>query len=171
MTKKEIFELESDNFDHIHLFLEGTFWIAYEKSAFRFVKFVRPYRIKKKFIKNVGSEMASLGFPTSALDGLSSSAPTLEIVSRSDKQATLKVHGTFTAEEFGQWKSEIPLLVPDTGNHVSDTSPEVIDISNPIPGLTEIICRIRNFDIGNKTPLECMFFISELKRIASANAI
>ena len=69
MTKKEIIELEQVNRDKIHLFQEGSFWIAYERSAMRFVRSVRPYKVTKKEIKSLGASIASLGFPISALDG------------------------------------------------------------------------------------------------------
>ncbi|MDR1756205.1 MAG: hypothetical protein LBR65_04495 [Culturomica sp.] len=63
MTKKEILSLEQENVACIRLFLEGMFWIAYEQSAFRFFHSVRPHRVKKKFVKSVGCELVSLGFP------------------------------------------------------------------------------------------------------------
>lgn len=67
MTKKEIFDAELDNKDRIYLYLEGTFWKAYERSAFRFVKEVKPYLAKKKYVKTIGEEMVALGFPDSYL--------------------------------------------------------------------------------------------------------
>ena len=88
MTKKEIFELEIQNTDRIYLFLEGMFWIAYERSAFRFVHSVKPYQVKKKFIKNIGCELVSLGFPATALDAVAAGLKRIDV---SDKQIVFKV--------------------------------------------------------------------------------
>jgi hypothetical protein len=43
MTIKEILASEGENFDSIVLYREGLFWrAAYERSAFNFVKHIKP---------------------------------------------------------------------------------------------------------------------------------
>lgn len=70
MTKKEILEGELANSGTITLYREGTFWMAYEKSALLFHKHIKPYQLKKTYSKSVDGEVVSLGFPESALNSL-----------------------------------------------------------------------------------------------------
>jgi hypothetical protein len=102
MTKQEIIEQERVNTSHIILHLEGTFWIAYERSAHRFAKSVKPYSARKKYIKAAQQEIVSLGFPAVALDTLG-----VEILERTEKQATLRAPQTFTEQEFDEWKKNV----------------------------------------------------------------
>ncbi len=149
MTKREIFEIESSNADRIHLFLEGTFWIAYERSAFQFVRSIKPYQVKKKWIKNIGQDMVSLGFPSSALDAVVVGLERLEV---SEKRIILKAPEALLPEEFDRWQSAVP-ITKSTQHTEKATGFEAFSIEE----------RVRSFDIGNKTPLECLLFVSELK--------
>ena len=102
MTKQEIIAQESTNTDKIILHLEGTFWIAYERSAHRFVESIRPYSVKKKFIKTAAQEIVYLGFPQSILPNLD-----LDIIEQTEKQITLNAPKTPTEEQFTLWKQSI----------------------------------------------------------------
>jgi hypothetical protein len=116
MTKQEILNIEAANTDRINLFHEGSFWIAYERSAFRFVRSARPYRVTKRWIKNTGDFIASLGFLSSALEGIVAGEG-LEILERTESQRiALRAPGPFTNEEFYLWKSELEIFVTDYSN-------------------------------------------------------
>lgn len=52
------------------LYPEGIFYKAYGYSAFRFVRWIRPYQVKKRAYKKLGAQMCYMGFPQTALDGL-----------------------------------------------------------------------------------------------------
>jgi len=58
MKIEEILKTE-DNLN-IYLHNEGLFWRAYEYSAFTFVKSIKQYNAKKKFIKKVNSDIVNL---------------------------------------------------------------------------------------------------------------
>lgn len=68
MTQKEILELEESNRDSIYLHLEGTFYKAYERSAFAFHTRVREFRVLRKESKTLGRDILYLGFPQVALE-------------------------------------------------------------------------------------------------------
>lgn len=190
MKKKEIFDLESGNTDRIYLHKEGMFWIAYERSAYRFVKTIRPYRVTKRHIGSVGQQMVSLGFPDSALVGIDA-----RIIERTEKQFILQAPENPMEDAYDQWKSEIPLYVPPAKSARPDApvteaeAPKVSGAAEPSapfepgqpqqaggmgqghaapamePVLEDIAYRIRVFNIEEKTPMECMLFVSELKNI------
>jgi hypothetical protein len=172
MTKQEILDLEQANSDKIHLLLEGSFWIAYEKSAFRFMRTVKPYKVKKKRIKIVECEMVSLGFPLSALEGLVSEGG-LEIVERTDKLVSLRAPDPLTDEEFELWKTDVELFAPAPKQNSTpklnrnENDYEMTSRHTGSPdceGEMAIVRRIRDFSVENSTPMECLLFVAELKR-------
>ena len=171
MTKQEILDLERANSDKIHLLQEGSFWIAYERSAFRFVRTVKPYKVKKKMIKTVGCEVVSLGFPLKALYGIISEGG-LEIVERTDKRITLRAPDPLTDEDFDLWKAESEVFIPKSKLqpelNPNENAYEMKTPSNAVTSvsgaLMVIVHHIRNFSVENSTPMDCMFFVAELKR-------
>lgn len=68
MTQKEIIEREEGNTSYIWLYLEGTFWKAYERSAFAFHTRVKEFRILRKESKTLGRDILYLGFPQTAFE-------------------------------------------------------------------------------------------------------
>ena len=48
MTQKEIIDIEQENSGHINLYLEGTFFKAYEQSAFAFCTRIKAYNVLPK---------------------------------------------------------------------------------------------------------------------------
>jgi hypothetical protein len=64
MTIAEKIQYSSDK-TAFTLFKEGLFYKCYNEDAMLFVKKVRAYKVSRKYIKNVGAEVLSLGFPVS----------------------------------------------------------------------------------------------------------
>jgi hypothetical protein len=48
-----IIQLEEENLSNVHLYKEGSFWKAYERSAYLFVEYIKPYRTKLRYYKNI----------------------------------------------------------------------------------------------------------------------
>lgn len=48
---------ESENANVVHLWLEGMFWKAYERSAYLFVRRISGYKPYKEFVRSVGGEI------------------------------------------------------------------------------------------------------------------
>ena len=68
MTQKEIIEFEETNTGVIRLYLDGSFYRAYERSAFAFCTRVKDYRVLRKESKTLGRDILYVGFPMTALD-------------------------------------------------------------------------------------------------------
>ena len=68
MTQKEIIEREEGNTSFIWLYLEGTFWKAYERSAYAFHSRVKEFRVLRKESKTLGRDILYLGFPQTAFE-------------------------------------------------------------------------------------------------------
>ena len=63
-TIQEILKIEGENTEHIHLFREGMFLKAYQRSAFLFQNQVKKFKSVKKYYKGANSDVAILGFPS-----------------------------------------------------------------------------------------------------------
>ncbi|MBQ9184401.1 MAG: four helix bundle protein [Bacteroidales bacterium] len=67
MTKKEIFEFEKSNPGVIRLYPEGTFYKAYEQSAYALCKYVHAFKVSCNYVKTIGDYIVGVGFPKSSL--------------------------------------------------------------------------------------------------------
>lgn len=143
MTKKEIFDSEKENLKNIYLYKEGIFWKAYERSAFNFCKHVTAFKPTKKFIKTVGYDVVSIGFPTANLD---KHKDKFQIVEQTETQMTLAAE-TITHNEFELWKK----------------STQYNTHKNRSKMQTDILEQIKAFNVESKTPMECMKWVAELK--------
>ncbi len=167
MTKKEILDIEKTNDDKIHLYKEGMFWIAYEKSAYRFITSVRPYRATRKFVQQVGEEMVSIGFPSAILDEIN-----VEVLEKSERQITLQApeNEGATGKEFQAWKAQTALHIPRLQIKPNQVKTREVtrEMSAPLPlppvqQQSTITEKLRDFNLANKTPMECMMFVLDLK--------
>ncbi|MFR9543839.1 MAG: hypothetical protein SNH27_17570 [Rikenellaceae bacterium] len=161
MTTKEIFSAEIANIDKIILYKEGIFYKAYEKSAYAFVLRLNPYATKKKYVKVICSDLVSIGFPMTSLDKFKDQ---VEILERTDERIVIKTDDINTTE-FEAWKEALPIHEPQPKEVVSQVEEPKAEVSNH----SRIVEMIRSFAVENKTPIECMLFIGELKRVLNGS--
>lgn len=67
MTIAEMLESERNNTQTMMLHREGMFLKAYERSAFLAYNYIHPFKLTLKYVKNVGCNVISLGFPYKTL--------------------------------------------------------------------------------------------------------
>ena len=168
MTKKEIFDIEKNNINKIELFLEGIFWRAYEESAFRFVKHIRPFKATRKMIKLLGAELVYLGFPQTNLKNIIDNSK-VKIINESEKRISLELlcEDGYTKEEYIEWKNQVPVSVVN----INSNKPILQDDNKAVNKDNNIVSLIKEFQLESKTPIDCFIFISELKKIINLNAI
>lgn len=101
------------------LFLEGKFWKAYEKSAYTLVQ---KYNFKptKRFIKLVGEEVISVGFPQEQLKKYLDNA----VIDASGKMCRAMVLTGQDEQAFAQWKSGTRIKEPKSKTPVELYIPE-----------------------------------------------
>lgn len=63
----EILSKEIGNTSIVYFYREGVFYKAYERSAYLFVHHIKPFQVKKRFVKSVKKEVVTIGFPTHSL--------------------------------------------------------------------------------------------------------
>jgi len=176
MKIKEVIQLENGNTRCCYLIPDGIFWRAYEKSAFWFVKNLKPYLITKKHFKGINADVAFLGFPDTVLhEILALVEANGYLVNKQEKMVT--IGGIEIMEGFENWKNEIPYQTPDQPKPLLVREPagkyetvqgfeapqSLLRSSEGIAALA--LARIKSFPIAERTPLECQQFIVELQNI------
>ncbi|MBQ3701071.1 MAG: hypothetical protein II886_14400 [Prevotella sp.] len=171
---KEIFEIEtvrntSAECLTIHLFPEGTFYRAYEWSAWLCVRYISDFKPTKRKFKNEDAPVVFVGFPVSSL---SRHTPENAVVTVQDDKTVKLVlpetmlNGSVDADQlktdFENWKQSVAL----TEGSKRDGEPlgNGSGTNAPRPGrLTDIMHRILAWPIEQKSPLESMQFLAEIK--------
>lgn len=87
----------------ILLFREGMFWKAYQEAAYLFVTNVKPYQINKNYVKKVGIDVFSLGFP------IPSTAKILSGVSYKEdgERIWICMDSKFDEADYMQWRENV----------------------------------------------------------------
>lgn len=67
MTIAEKIEYATDK-KIVTFFKEGLFYKCYNEDAMVFVQKIKEYKVSSKFIKSIGAEVLSLGFPVSEVE-------------------------------------------------------------------------------------------------------
>ncbi|UYI64353.1 hypothetical protein [Bacteroides ovatus] len=165
-TIVQILSTESVNTSNIYLYREGIFYKAYERSAYAFVTGVQKFMVKKKFVKCANQEVVSIGFPC---DGLYKHF-TKEQVIEKDNGIQVKLEQQIDVTAFEQWKHSIMLTVEKPKQALSPiplSSPLYVsdNVSSCTLSVQDLLLKIRMFPIEIKTPMECMLFLSEIKRL------
>lgn len=182
---------ETENANVIHLWLEGMFWKAYERSAYLFVHRISGYKPYKKFVRAVGGEVVAIGFPAKSVERLLEGR-SVEYVD--EKHYILNGFTVDSRElrDFQTWKKGVPSfpfhVVEQGDNPVAsddvkqEKTEQIKKPEKPVkaerpaakkpemlpqptacpPEVRELIIDIRRFRMESATPLECMMFLSQL---------
>jgi hypothetical protein len=156
-SKIEILRNEEQKaWNEIHFYKEGFFYVAYEKSAWLFCRRIHSFRATRKFIKSIGKDMVSIGCPEQSLLKLTETT-----CRRNDKNGivsfTLIKDEPLDESDFEEWKSSVQCF------HVQGEKPVSCKSDT---GIREHLLRecILKFPIENKTPMDCMLFVADLKK-------
>lgn len=169
---KDILEIEQQRTTdtesrQIHLFQEGTFYRAYERSAWLVITYVSPLKPTRRNVKGQEESIVFCGFPVTSL-----SKYTLEgcaVTTQEDKSVVFSLPETLyprivsaetEQERFNNWKQSVPLSESKKDAHKES----IIDAARAPMRLTEIMQQILAFPIEQKTPVETMLFLSEIKQ-------
>lgn len=156
---KEKLKSEVGNECTIRLWPEGTFYKAYERSAYLFVKQVRPYQVRKRYVDVVARNVVSVGFPQSVLKSLGVNSH-----SERDGSVTFGVDTPLDEQQYLLWYDDIQ---PTDKVRVQPSAPEKgAAVDENITGSTSFILRrLREFNLANATPTQCLLLVSELQNM------
>jgi hypothetical protein len=146
----------------VKIYREGAFWIAYEQSAYYFWQ-QKGYKPTKKFVKTLGLEVVSIGFPQNAYEILMNTILT-PILEKNEPYTKVFILGDpIDTDAFKAWKLDLPLRSEPEKEEkkLMGIDPAPVEFS---AGINELLQKLREFPLADKTPLECMIFLSELKK-------
>ena len=141
------------------LFREGLFYKCYNQDAMVFFKYVKDYKVTAKYIKNIKSEVLSLGFPVGT-EGKQS-------VGLEEIKAALQAASYETAPNFIQFS--VPAHLKENYDlflaGVLEQRDSIIESSTEsVPAVADILIQmISQFDLANSSPMQGLAFIQELK--------
>lgn len=179
MNCRLIVEQESRNVSEIHLYREGLFWKAYERSAYAFHTRVRPFKLTKRYVKSLPGELVSLGFPASQLTVL---FPADRISLQTDEQVCILTE-PIDVDAFPAWKAGIPLMPSGNGKKTEQAAkqdmpaalrmqdaPQPCAVTPFLPGMDDtaakqVVMKLMDYNLADSTPMETMQFVSELKML------
>ena len=184
MTIKE--KIQHQSLAEIRLYLEGTFWTAYEQSAYYFHK-LKGYKPTKKFIKVINQEVVSVGFPENALSKMGIQKPevgaTLAVVqevgayairpseiSENGKMFVFRIVEAIDEREFLEWKAGLELKESEGKMVLYDQLPvykATYDLLVDIFQLCQNMERDYKFTIGEELKKEVIKLIMNVYRANS----
>ena len=156
----------------IHLFLEGTFYRAYEWSAWLWCRHISDFKPTKRELKSeAGETIVYVGFPTTSL---SRHVPeTAKVLQTADKSVDIVLDMAAPSEDdasrlqtdFANWKSSLPMAAPKK----PPVGEELLSGSAGHPRrMTDVLHKVLSFPIERRSPLECYEFLAELKHDMAA---
>lgn len=164
MGIKEKLEISADR-TRFTLFKEGMFYKCYNEDAMVFAKQVKPYKVSSKYVKNIDTEVLSLGFPVSEINKGNLAFAVLcetlgsEKYDEEDKKVTfyLKVD---MKQGYESWREAV---VKESSAEYTTKSP--INTSAQSAALpAQLIDVIKNFDLANSTPMQALNLLQQLKK-------
>lgn len=160
MTTAEKLSMTSRAAAHgsIILFREGNFMKAYDESAFLFVSHLKPYQVNRSFVKTVGKEVYSLGFPYLSTEKILSGT-----VWRNALDGTIEVDlpagATFDGDGYAQWRDGVRAQ-PRPAKHPSSENLQCFKVAYEL--LLEFykvnanVCREYKFSLSEKIKSDLM---------------
>lgn len=142
--------------DKILLHKEGVFWKAYEQSAMKIYECIRHCMLKRKKIKTVGHDVVSAGFPLSSLESWAGKRQFCVVDDWAEISLSDEEIGMLPC--FEEWKKRISDLADITvPKEKEDKDARSLSVT--------VISRITEFPVESKTPVECMLFLLDIKRM------
>ncbi len=156
----------------IHLYQEGTFYRAYNWSAWLCHRFIQQFKVTHKNLKGIEDSVLFVGFPLTSLEKYFGDYPRQEV---GEKAIDVLLPTNMVPEDmviemmstdYEVWKSSIPLTISNAKQ--KENAHEVTDgkmsFQKSPNTLTSIMQQILAFPLEQKTPIECMLFVAEAKQ-------
>lgn len=146
---------ENGNTSCIYLYAEGIFYEAYERSAYAFVMHIQPFKVRRMHPKKAKQDVLSIGFPISSVDKILA-ARKYNTDENGNLCVILNPDETISEDDYLEWQTR--------AKHELSTIQEKV---NP----ERIVEIIRNFPMKDRSTIECILFLGDLKKLCSVEPI
>lgn len=163
ILEKERERTSQDQSRMLHLFCEGTFYRAYEWSAWLLVRCFPDLKVTHRLLKG-GEDIVFVGFPLTSLERYTPREAT--VVPVDDKCVDIVLPPGASDTEamqggFANWKQAQPLT---EASKKKEEERQQAERRNASPRLTDIMLDIMAYPIEQHSPMECMAFLSDMKQ-------
>lgn len=171
---KDILEIEQDRKDPkdwqiINLFQEGSFYRAYEVSAWLCHTYIYQFKVTHRHVNGIEQSIAFVGFPVTSLEKRTPQGAS--IVPKTEKHIMLmlspseqKITVDEMKNEFAVWKSRQPVAEAKEKPDADIKKNTAIGNREDKLTLFSIAQGILSYPIENHSPIDCMLFLSNVKK-------
>ena len=119
--------------------------------------------------------MLFIGFPKSSLDKFKPQDAVVEPFGETGDNLTMTLPVSLVVpdkdcsleQSYQNWRTTVPLVEGKDSNESGTRPPRIGGASHPV-SMTGILKQMLEFPIENRTPIDCMLFLAELKKQASS---
>ena len=140
----------------IRLIKSGEFYRAYNHSAWLFYSFIAEHKVMRKYIKSLKCDIYYIGFPEKSL--LNNIGERKSIKTEYGFDIALLETEIYDEAAYETWKTSIDTEHSSKGDYYS----------LPPAGIAaekEVIKLLRDFPIESKSMIDCVVFLSELRKM------
>ena len=168
ILEKEKNRSETGMLRTIYLYQEGTFYRAYEWSAWLCVRYISQFKATRLATKDGIESSVFVGFPVSSLSKFIPENYSMR--NEGDKCIVVDLPNNIFGdvfdieqlrEEFANWKDSVPQSAKKLS--MRHELKDGVKAEQP-RHLTDIMAQVLAFPIEQKSPMECMTFIATLKQ-------
>lgn len=165
-----------EHYSQIRLWADGSFYRAYEFSAWLCCRYIRQFKVTRRTIKAANSDLLFIGFPQSSLEKFKPEGATVALFDDKDILLTLPEGMVVPSEdstleqEFQNWRTTIPLTESKSEQQEGGKAsklPSKLSSSSPM-SMTGIMKSIMEFPVESNTPIDCMLFLADIKKHLSS---
>jgi hypothetical protein len=191
---KDIVEIEKQRDDLAKcrtawLYRDGSFLRAYEWSAWLFVKYINDFKVSNRQVKSLGQVLAMIGFPPASMEKFTPEGA--HVSPQQDGSVMIELPSSLIpddvdihilAAEYDEWKNSLPIVESKIAKKERD-APSGDDStvgtwraaslhqcqsqSRPAT-LTGIMQQILAYPLEQKSPVDNIVFLSDIKRQLSS---
>lgn len=171
---KDILDIEQErsepkDWQVINLFQEGSFYRAYEVSAWLCHTYICQFKVTHRHVNGIGQTIAFVGFPVSSLEKRTPQGAV--VASVAEKHITLTLPPSepeMTADdmksEFSAWKSRQPVSESKEKSDVETKKNNMVCKGEGSHTLFSIAQDVLSYPVESHSPIECMLFLSDVKK-------
>lgn len=164
----------ADEMRSIYLWPDGTFYRAYEWSAWLCVRYIRQFKVTKRMFKALKTDMLFIGFPQTSLEKFKPETAVVnelpdkcvvlvlpEVMVTPDSDSTLEA-------DYQNWRTTIPLAESKEAKISAEQQSLPARANNGSVSMTGIMKQILEFPVESHSPIDCMLFLVDVKKYISS---
>ena len=150
MKIQEKLQAEQSRADGTILFIgEGSFYKAYQGSAWLACGLLHRFKVFRRFVRKAGCEVVYIGFPKSSLEKFVSGrryemkGDTVQVFLNDDEPGL--------SEDYASWLASIPITYLNNSTEKQDS-------------LRALCQKVLDYPLEESTPMACVVFLAELRK-------